>query len=114
MLEFYAYLGSAAVHDFNILSLKHNFHFMSLRHTDVWRHLDSITTHPTGSRLRRIDINFNYVYRDEKPDEDKINGLPLLHTKVILFVEVVLDLSGGLRGLDILHLGPWHGGDGQR
>jgi hypothetical protein len=77
----------------------HNFNFNtfyeSLRHADVWRHLDSITTHPTGSRLRRVDINISYAVRCEEPDEDKIkkavlDGLPLLHKKGILFVEAVL------------------------
>ena len=31
-----------------------------LRDADVWTHLDSITTHPTGSRLQRVDINLDY------------------------------------------------------
>jgi hypothetical protein len=68
-----------------------------LRQIDVWSHLDSITTHPAGSRLQRVDININYSYRynnrGEEPDEEKVlkfvlDGLPLLHTKGILFVNV--------------------------
>jgi hypothetical protein len=67
----------------------------SLRHADVWRHLDSITTRPTGSRLRRVDINYAFHCDDlEEPDEDEVKKavldcLPLLHTKGIpsLFVE---------------------------
>jgi hypothetical protein len=72
-----------------------------LRHADVWRRLDSIATHPTGSRLRRVDININYTFRGlEGLDEDKVekavlDGLPLLHTKGILFVEAFLFHGGG-------------------
>jgi hypothetical protein len=127
-LEIYAYLVSASMRDFNTLSffmsslrislsspatlehLKFNINFRcsydcnfseSLRHADVWRHLDSITTHPTGSRLRRVDININYAFHCgdlEDPDEDEVkkavlDGLPLLHTKGILFVKAVLARS---------------------
>jgi hypothetical protein len=126
--EIYAYLGSASMdsmRDFNTLSffmsslrisltspatlehLKFNINFRcsrdhnfieGLRHADVWRHLDSLTTHPAGSQLRRVDININYAFRCgdlEEPDEDEIkkavlDGLPLLHTNGILFVEAVL------------------------
>ena len=69
---------------------------------DVWRHLDSITTHPTGSRLRRVDININYAFRYDdvgKESEYKVEKavfdcLPLLRTKGILFVEAVLGVLG--------------------
>jgi hypothetical protein len=62
---------------------------------DVWRLLDSITTHPTGSRLKRVDININYSiggYYGKQPDGDEVSkavldGLPLLRMKGILFVE---------------------------
>jgi hypothetical protein len=72
--------------------------YESLRHADVWRHLDSITTHPTGSRLRRVDISISYAFRHREPDEDMIkktvlDGLPLLHKKGILFVEIVLEID---------------------
>jgi hypothetical protein len=75
-----------------------NTFYENLRDADVWRHLDSITTHPTGSRLRRVDIDINYAFRYigfAEPVEDKVkkavlDGLPLLHTKGILFVEAVL------------------------
>jgi hypothetical protein len=72
---------------------------------DVWSHLDSITTHPSGSRLQRVDISFNYAFRDSvdimEPDEDEVveailDGLPLLRMKGILFVEAaVLDFLDG-------------------
>jgi hypothetical protein len=125
--EIYAYIGSATMDDYNILSLfmgslrisltspatlEHlkfnvqfrcsscnydffNTYYADFCDADVWRHLDSITTHPTGSRLRRVDINISYAVRCEEPDEDKIkkavlDGLPLLHKKGILFVEAVL------------------------
>jgi hypothetical protein len=65
-----------------------------------WSRLDSITTHSTSSRLQRVDININYVFRYEYdhgigPDKDEISkavldGLPLLSTKGILFVEAIL------------------------
>ena len=73
--------------------------FNDLRDADVWSHLDSIITHPTGSRLQRVDINI--VYRDNSWDEYTImeprntefsepvfDALPLLRKKGILFVEV--------------------------
>jgi hypothetical protein len=67
------------------------------RVADAWRHLDSIASHPTGSRLERVDININYSFRYNKvgePNEIEVlkgvlDGLPLLHTKGILFVETV-------------------------
>jgi hypothetical protein len=63
---------------------------------DVWSHLDSIATHPTGSRLQRVDININYFFDLLKePDEEEVvkavfDCLPLLRTKGILFVEAVV------------------------
>jgi hypothetical protein len=75
-----------------------NTFFENLRDADVWWHLDSIATHPTGSRLQRVDVNFDYIFNyDEdvdEPDEDKVekailDGLPLLRTKGILFVKAV-------------------------
>ena len=65
----------------------------------LWSYLDSIiTTYPTGSRLRRVDININYFLYEENEDgneavEDEIlkvvlDGLPLLRMmKGILFVK---------------------------
>ena len=67
----------------------------------IWTHLDPISTHPTGSRLQRVDINIDY--RDLggflryplllEPDEHEVlkavlDGLPLLRSKDILFVEI--------------------------
>ena len=72
--------------------------YNNLRQIDVWSHLDSITTHPAGSQLQRVDINISYSAYDnceefEQPDEEKVlksvlDGLPLLHMKGILFVNV--------------------------
>ena len=109
-------------HDFNLLSffmesictsltssatLEHlTFSFRSLfkyfvwptfyeksRNAGVWRHLDSITTHPNSSRLQRVDINIHYhaEYASDKYEIEKavFGDLPLLHTKGILFVEGV-------------------------
>ena len=68
-----------------------------LRDADVWRQLDSITTHPTGSRLQRVDISINYYFDDQGEESDKqkvskavLDGLPLLRAKGILFVKAVL------------------------
>ena len=70
--------------------------YEDLRAAEVWRHLDSITTHPVGSRLQRVDINIDYKFRYNdnggEPDKDEVSkavfdGLPLLHTKGILFVK---------------------------
>ena len=70
-----------------------------------WSHLDSIANPPTGSRLRRVDINIKYSFHCELYDdyfygelegfEDKLlksvlDGLPLLRTKGILFVNATL------------------------
>ena len=123
-LEIYLDLCSGTEHGFNILSFlisslsisltapEHlafniQFHgysifdpntfYESLR--NAWSLLDSISTHPTISRLQRVNININYVlYRGHdggvEPDKDKISkavldGLPLLFRKGILFVEAV-------------------------
>ena len=64
----------------------------------MWSYLDSITTHPAGPRLQRVDININYSFCSgddgEEPEENKVmplkalfDGLPLLHMKGILFVK---------------------------
>ena len=67
-----------------------------LRDPDVWRHLDSIATHPNGSRLQRVDISIEYALEPDygegvsEPYEDVmeavLDALPLLRTKDILFV----------------------------
>ena len=73
----------------------HNFR----DHANVWRDLDSIITHPTGSRLQRVDIHIKYdsSERDEDDDvmesyatellEPVLDALPLLRKKGILFVK---------------------------
>ena len=78
-----------------------NFHsfYMVLRVADAWRHLDSITTHPAGSLLQRVDINIDYAFRynedGAEPDKDEVlkavlDALPLLRRKGILFVKAVV------------------------
>ena len=75
--------------------------FENLRDTDIWRHLDSIATHPAASRLQRVAIKIYCGYEvsgwsDESLDRDNLknlvskavfDGLPSLHTKGILFVQ---------------------------
>ena len=67
-----------------------------LRDAEVWSHLDSIATHPTGSQLQRVDININYCLRKvndamelDKDEVEKavLDSLPSLRAKGILFVE---------------------------
>ena len=69
--------------------------YRDLRRDNVWRYLDSIVTHPTGSRLKRVDIDITYCFRYDddvmEPDNDEIleavlDALPLLRDKGILFV----------------------------
>ena len=54
----------------------------NLRDADVWSHLDSIVTHPAGSRLR-VDINIDHIFRHNDHWEELgwkavVDGLPLL------------------------------------
>src|SRR6202789_3940732 len=44
-------------------NLDHDWFCDTLPDADIWSHLDSIITHPTGSRLQRVDINIEYVCR---------------------------------------------------
>jgi len=84
---------------FDMLSpFDHHTFYVTLR--DAWSPLDSITTHPTSSR---VDINISYRFdnrHDEQdnvviePDKNEISkavieGLPSLSRKGILFVKVV-------------------------
>jgi hypothetical protein len=71
-----------------------------LRDDDVWSHLDSLVTHPSGSRLQRVDIVILYSFRYDdnvvEPDEDEVvepilDALPLLREKGILFVKANVD-----------------------
>lgn len=72
-----------------------------LRAADLWKHIDSIITHPAGSRLKRVDISIDYrvrgdyvtarrvkLYADEIV-EPVLDSLPLLREKGILFVEAM-------------------------
>ena len=70
--------------------------FDGLRDADVWRHLDSIITHPTGSLLQRVDINIDYGFGEDngvkEPDNSEVServldALPLLRKKGILFIK---------------------------
>ena len=75
--------------------------YENLRHvggSDAWSYLDSIATHPAGSRLQRVDINIYYAFPFNvdvaEPDKDIVlkavlDGLPLLRTKGTLFVEAL-------------------------
>ena len=129
-LEIYLVLGSGTTHDFKLLTflmnslsislaspenLEFNIRFRGSKFsnldsdtfyenlTTAWSGLDSITTHPTSSRLQRVDVNIIYVLHRERDDgaepadvKDKVLnavfcGLPLLHKKGILFVEAVLE-----------------------
>ena len=71
-----------------------------LRDADVWSHLDSITTHPGSSRLKRVDINIIYTFlcenfREEFVRDENVvlktvlDGLRSLRTKDILFVKIL-------------------------
>ena len=73
----------------------HDWFFESLRDADFWSHLDSIITHPSGSRLQRVDINIYHAFRDDdnvlepynnEASEPVLNALPLLREKGILFI----------------------------
>jgi hypothetical protein len=125
-LEIYACLGAGTMHDFGVLSsligslcmsltspatlehLEFNISFSGNNYDfdiykfyedlrDLWSLLDSITTHPTGSRLQRININIEFwlhqlygavLYPDENVVlEAVLDSLPLLRAKDILFVE---------------------------
>ena len=81
----------------NLFLFQEERFFEDLRHTDAWARLDSITSHPTGSRLQRVDINIEYHFRldddgTEPHKDDVLNAvldrLPLLRTKGILFIDV--------------------------
>ena len=72
----------------------------NLRDAVLWRHLDSIATHPTDATLQRVDISirFAFVVTDE-PDVDKvkkavIDSLPLLRMKGILLVNAAGTVDG--------------------
>jgi hypothetical protein len=78
-----------------------NTFYENLCNTNVWRHLDSIATHPNGSRLQRVQVVVNIKYSGRfdsygdnvlESNMDKVlkavlDGLPSLRTKGILFVE---------------------------
>ena len=79
------------------------YRFFNALHSnaDVWSHLDSIITHPTGSRLQRVDINIKYKFRPgydgdvTEPHTTEclkplLDALPLLREKGILFVEATV------------------------
>ena len=77
-------------------SFNHDSFYWDLGRDAVWRHLDSIVTLPTSSRLQRvhIDIKHRFCHDDDlmELDNDEIleavlDNLPLLRNKGILFVE---------------------------
>jgi hypothetical protein len=80
-------------------NFNHDRFYQYLRNAHVWSHLDSIITHPIGSRLQRVDIDIDYAFRTSdivmEPDNDEIlkavlDGLPLLRERGILFVEAAV------------------------
>jgi hypothetical protein len=70
-----------------------------LHDTDVWRPLDSIITHPTSSRLQRVDINIILRGMSELNEAGVkqlfLDVLPLLCEEGILFVKVTKWMSRG-------------------
>ena len=73
--------------------------FDDIRDAEVWSHLDSIITHPTGSRLQTVGVCITYSPRcDSKgvePDETEVlepflDALPLLCEEGILYVQAIL------------------------
>ena len=76
------------------LKLKIRFLDYSNSNAEGWSRLDSITSHPAGSRLQRVDIIITYPYCSngyrhyvKESVEDVLDGLPLLCIKDILFVD---------------------------
>ena len=70
--------------------------YNDLRCADFWSHLDSIVTHPTGSRLQKVDIYIAYGFRFDddvrepenfEVEKPVLDALPLLREKGILFVK---------------------------
>jgi hypothetical protein len=66
--------------------------FYTLCDANIWSHLDSIATHPTCSRLQRVDIQVEIA--DELDENEVLEALlellPLLRAKGILFVKVTV------------------------
>ena len=71
-----------------------------LRHTRAWTYLDSLASHPTGSRLQRVDIKIEYLFRlncygtelyEDEVENAVLDCLPLLRTKGILSVVAALE-----------------------
>ena len=82
--------------EFPDIACDYNSFYDNLRDASLWRHVDSIATHPTESRLQRVDINIRYEYDEDmdEPDGDKVkkivfDSLPLLRMKDMLFVEAI-------------------------
>jgi hypothetical protein len=82
--------------EFSGLVIDCDLFYDNLRDADLWRHLDSIiASHPTDSKLQRVDINIKYAAYDVvEHDVDTVKKavfdcLPLLRMKGILFVSAV-------------------------
>jgi hypothetical protein len=92
MLEQLAFQIVLEVRDSN--SLNSDAFLVDIRDVDFWSDLDSIVTHPTGSRLQKVDINISYNFDNDpvdEPDDTKVfelilDSLPLLRERGILFV----------------------------
>ena len=63
--------------------------FDDLGYVGVWKHPDSFATHPSGSRLQRVDIHIRFIggYIRDSVVEHILDALPLLREKGILFVK---------------------------
>ena len=66
---------------------------------NIWSPLNDITFYPTTSWLQRVEVNISYLFRydndEEEPVMDEVSkavleGLPILNTRGILFVEATL------------------------
>jgi len=70
--------------------LDNNRYYQDLYLDEVWSYLDSMATHPAGSRLQRVsvDVSFHYDYDHMDGDADLeliLDELPSLQERGILF-----------------------------
>ena len=76
--------------------LDNDAYYDDLYYDVVWSYLDSIATHPAGSRLQRVDVDVNFHY-DNTDDDDVeatesdfepiLEELPSLQERGILFTQ---------------------------
>jgi len=92
--------------------------FDDLRYADVWKHLDSFSTHPSCSRLQRVDIEIKFEdnlvgYDETKVVKPILDALPLLGRRGILFVksttyEMVVSLPEANTPPDVVSRRRWY------